>query len=295
MSLKLIATDMDGTLLRDTDKAFDTERFNRIMDAMEEQGIHFVVASGNQLPKLHHYLEGYRARPLTYIAENGAYIADQEKDILISGFSDKTIQQTLAVLDEFPAIGVIISGHQHAYMPTHRAEPIARLIRDHMDFLGADYDKQVDPLTFISRWYPTVRPIDDYADLRDETVVKFALQTRRRETDQILAELINRLPSNVVPVTSGFGAIDLISRGVNKGSALKWLGEQQNIKPEEMIAFGDAANDAEMLSYVGTGIAMDNASPALKASADLVIGNNNDGGVLDYLEEILGISAKHLS
>lgn len=286
MTIKLVATDMDGTLLRD-DKTFDTERFNRILDAMDERGIQFVVASGNQLPKLHHYLDSYRKRPLTYIAENGAYIADQEKDILISGFSEKTVNQVIATLANFPQVGVILSGHKNAYLPIERAEPIASLMKDYLDFLGADYNGDVSAMDFIRTWYPNAVYIDSYDVLSEDTIVKFALQTKRRETAQILAQLIDQLPPNVVPVTSGFGAIDLISRGVNKGSALKWLGEQLNIKPEEMVAFGDAANDAEMLNYVGTGVAMENATPALKATADVVIGHNNDGGVLAYLEEIL--------
>lgn len=291
MPLKLIATDMDGTLLRDHDKAFDIPRFSRIMDVLEEKKIRFVVASGNQLPKLRHYLDEYRGYPITYIAENGAYIADQEKDILVSGFSASTVAEVLDVLADFPQIGVVISGHQSAYLPKERAQPIASLMQDYFDFLGAEYSSKIDPVTFIRTWYPTAVLIDTYAALAGDTIVKFALQTKRHDTEQILAELSERLPSNVVPVTSGFGAIDLISRGVNKGSALKWLSEQWHIDAQDMIAFGDAANDAEMLHFVGRGIAMENATPALKSTADIVIGNNNDGGVLDYLEKILEIES----
>lgn len=99
----------------------------------------------------------------------------------------------------------------------------------------------------------------------------------------VLEQLVDRLPKQAVPVASGFGAIDLVSRGVNKGSALKWFGQQRGIDPADMLAFGDNSNDLEMLQLVGEGVAVDNAIPAVKAAAQTVIGTNHDGAVLTYL------------
>ncbi len=287
MTLRLIATDMDGTLLNDTEKSFDREQFDRVLTELAARDIRLVIASGNQYKKLRHYMEGFHGRGIFYIAENGGYIADDDGDILISGFDARTVQKIVAVLDQFPEIGFIISAHGGAYLMRNRAEPISRMIRAHLDFLGAEVDEEVDYLSFINRFYPGTRLIDSLSELGDDTVVKFALQTRQEDIHRLLQELMDLLPANVVPVASGFGAIDLISRGVNKGSALKWVGEKMGIAPEEMMAFGDNSNDLEMLQYVGEGVAVSNAVPQVRAAADVVIGNNNDGAVLDYIESKL--------
>lgn len=284
MALKLIATDMDGTLLTDSEKTFDHEFFARLLNRMDEHDIQFVVASGNQFPKLLQYMEEFQGKNILYIAENGGYIAREDRDILVSAFSPETVAAVVKVLDCFPDVGFIISAHEGAYLIRERAEPITRIVREHLDFLGAEVPQELDYLSFINRFYPGTRVINSLEEMGDAAVVKFALQTHRRDIDNILKELVKLLPANVVPVASGFGAIDLVVRGVNKGSALKWVGQELGIAADEMIAFGDNSNDLEMLQFVGEGVAMDNAVPQVKAAADTIIGHNNDGAVLTYIE-----------
>lgn len=283
MALKLIATDMDGTLLTDEDKSFDRQLFDQLLSQMDRLGIMFVVASGNQYQKLRQYMDGFHGRGISYIAENGAYIADDEGDILLSGFNPETVGEIVAVLADFPHIGYLISGHQGSYLPRERAEPITALMREHLDFLGAEFPRDLNYVSFINQFYPGVQVVDSLEDIGQDLVVKFALQTRRRDLDVVLEQLVDRLPKQAVPVASGFGAIDLVSRGVNKGSALKWFGQQRGIDPADMLAFGDNSNDLEMLQLVGEGVAVDNAIPAVKAAAQTVIGTNHDGAVLTYL------------
>lgn len=287
MALKLIATDMDGTLLTDADKSFDRELFDSLLKQMDEQGVTFVVASGNQYAKLRQYMNGFHGRGIFYIAENGAYIADDSGDILVSGFKKATVEKIIEVLEDFPQIGYIISAHSGAYLPRDRAGAITKLIREHLEFMGAEMPHEVDYYTFMNRFYPGTKVIESLDEVGEDVVVKFALQTRRRDLELVLKQLVEKLPPEVVPVASGFGAIDLISRGVNKGSALKWLGERQGIDPSEMIAFGDNSNDLEMLKLVGEGIAMENATDLVKSAADTVIGTNEDGAVLTYIQQKL--------
>ena len=75
--------------------------------------------------------------------------------------------------------------------------------------------------------------------------------------------------------------------GVNKATGLKDLCDRLQITPTQIVAFGDSDNDLEMLSFAGTGVAMAHASDELKAVSQRVIGSNNDGAVLDYLESML--------
>lgn len=286
MKTRLFAVDMDGTLLTDS-KTFDHELLDHVLVELNRRNGYFVVATGNQYPKCLEYMKDFRDRGIYFIAENGAYIADGTQDLLISGFADETVTKVLKVLEGFPEIGIVISSHEGAFIPEDRAEVITSIVQEHLDYLGADFPHDIDYLSFINRFYPGTTTIRNYSQLAGKNVVKFALQSHRQDTENLLGRLIDKLPSNVVPVQSGFGAIDLISRGVNKGTALTWLCEKLSVESQEVMAFGDASNDIEMLHFAGTGVAMGNATPAVKTAADIVIGENKDGAVLKYIAETL--------
>lgn len=287
MAIRLFATDMDGTLLRDIDKGFDTDLFESVLTRLSEAGAYFVVATGNQYPKSLHYMEGFTDRGIYFIAENGAYIADGQRDLKVASFDDQTVREVVAVLEDFPEAGVLYSTYGGAYIPEDRAGVISSIVQEHLEHLGSEYAQNFHYLDFMQRFYPGVEPIADAQILEGKKVVKFALTSHRKDTEQLMVRLLERLPENVLPVQSGFGAIDLISRGINKGTALEWLGERLGVKPEEMMAFGDAPNDLEMLRYAGTGVAMGNAAELVKEAADLVIGTNADGAVLKYIDQVL--------
>jgi Cof subfamily protein (haloacid dehalogenase superfamily) len=79
--------------------------------------------------------------------------------------------------------------------------------------------------------------------------------------------------------------LEITDRRATKGQALRWLAEQEGIRPEEVIAFGDGHNDLDMLRYAGMGVAVANARPAVLAVADLVADTNSDDGVAKVIEK----------
>ena len=81
--------------------------------------------------------------------------------------------------------------------------------------------------------------------------------------------------------------LEVLPRGANKGQGVKTLLSQMNIVPEKVMAIGDANNDIEMLKYAGFAVAMGNASDALKAVADEVVGTNDEDGVAQALEKFV--------
>ena len=74
----------------------------------------------------------------------------------------------------------------------------------------------------------------------------------------------------------------------NKGDGLMQLSRILELKPEQVMAFGDGGNDITMLKQAGMGIAMGNASPAAKASADYIGPSNTEDGVALVLEALVG-------
>lgn len=86
---------------------------------------------------------------------------------------------------------------------------------------------------------------------------------------------------------SGNAWIDAMQPGVSKASGIAQLAEHYGIGRDEVMAFGDSMNDYEIIRFVGTGCAMENARPALKAVADRVVGCNRDHAVQQELRRVL--------
>jgi len=81
--------------------------------------------------------------------------------------------------------------------------------------------------------------------------------------------------------------VELFAQGSSKGEGVAWLLEQMGIAPEAQLAVGDGDNDLEMLGMEGIGVAMGNARPSVKASADFVVRSNEEAGVAEVLERFV--------
>lgn len=284
-SPRLVAADMDGTLLTDA-KTFDTDRFERILQRLQARGIRFVVASGNTYAKLTQYMRGFEGRGIIYIAENGAYIRDDNGEIAVHRFAAADIPRVWQVIDSLPHIGVIICTTEGLFLPESREEAIARIFEDFFTNQGKEIPEGMSPYSFVSLFYPGAEKISGYEQVRG-LPIKISLQTLKDDTYTVLETLRRELPAGVSAVSSGFGAIDLVRTGVNKGVGLADLCNSLQIDPRQVLAFGDGDNDTEMLEFAGAGIAMEQAPESLRRVANTTIGSHNDGAVLNYLEELL--------
>ncbi|WP_179394829.1 Cof-type HAD-IIB family hydrolase [Lacticaseibacillus absianus] len=259
---QLFATDMDGTFLR-ADMTYDRERFSRLYAKMQAQGIRWVVASGNQVYQLRSFFTDY---PETlFVAENGAYLGTTTEELAVHHFSDEAVAAILPIVSALPDVNFLVCGAESAY--TLATTP-------------ADY------VTFARQYYHRLLVVDRYEDVHDR-ILKFALTCPPAQTDALVAELKTALGAWAEPTSSGHGDIDLIQPGLHKAAGLAELGGMLDIPLSAMCAFGDGGNDLEMLREVGTGVAMANATPAVKAVADVITGTNADAGVLQYMEHVL--------
>ncbi|HEY6932878.1 MAG TPA: HAD-IIB family hydrolase, partial [Marmoricola sp.] len=86
---------------------------------------------------------------------------------------------------------------------------------------------------------------------------------------------------------SGAPFVEVLPRGVSKAWGLARLCEHLGLDPAEVVAFGDAPNDAEMLAWAGCGVAVANAAPESRAAADEVTASNDEDGVAMVLERLL--------
>ncbi|MEV7908676.1 HAD family hydrolase, partial [Streptomyces anulatus] len=141
----------------------------------------------------------------------------------------------------------------------------------------------------------TVRPdAATVAGLPSETAVLTSLPCAKllalhpRMDPDILQEAVHGLVGELVTPThsSGRAMIEMSARGVTKASALAALAEGRDIRPSEVIAFGDMPNDLPMLRWAGTSYAVANAHSEVLAAVDHVTAANNDDGVAKVLETL---------
>ncbi|WP_411843406.1 Cof-type HAD-IIB family hydrolase [Salinicoccus sp. HZC-1] len=261
MSIKLIAVDMDGTFLNDT-KEYDRERFSELYLKMKEQGIKFVVASGNQYYQLKSFY-GDIQDEISYVAENGAFVVDRGEEVSSVSIPKDHVEAVTEEISKNDKLSTIVCGKESAYVLDHVTEEYFKMIQ---------------------KFYRRLKRVKSFDDI-DDQVLKFALSCPKEDTDGLKDFLEDILGEYITPVSSGHGSIDLIVPGHHKANGIRELQKRWHIKDEETMAFGDGGNDIEMLSHVQYGFAMENATEEVKQIAEYSAPSNNMNGVLEIIDQ----------
>jgi len=254
MSFKLVALDVDGTLIDDENRI--TRRTSETIREVCRRGARIVLCTGrapaSTLPLLRELgLEG------AMITHNGAATVDSRGPTLLHEYAFD--------------VGLV-----DGLIEFCRAEGV------HLDFNTA-FSLYVENLSEEARevyrkYY--IEPID-VGDLRRvrEPLVKITLYAGKDVLDRLVAKWPVIGDPTLRPIRSDEYFIDLMHVRASKGNALKALAEQWGISPSEIIAIGNYYNDLDMLQYAGVGIAMGNAPDEVKKMADDVTASNNEDGV----------------
>lgn len=274
---KIIAFDLDGTLLRD-DKSIPEENLRALRWAAE-RGAQLVPATGRIFRGIPDTL---RELPFLryYILSNGAALYDSREDRLLYR-GDVPLALALECYAWLDTLPVIYDCYQHeqGWMSRHMLEAAPPYFALEPEVLKMLYGlrKGVDDLK------ETLRE-------RGEDLQKLQMFFRPEDEalrQQTLLELPRRFPG-LVATTSVKNNIEVNSVNAGKGRALRALCEVLGVPVSESLAFGDGSNDIEMLRAAGLGVAMANAEAAVKAAADRVTLSNEDCGVARTIYELLG-------
>ncbi|KXT85713.1 Hydrolase in cluster with beta-lactamase (HAD superfamily) [Streptococcus sp. DD11] len=271
MAVKLIATDMDGTLL-DQNGQLDLPRLTAAVDRLEERQIRFVIATGNEMPRMR-LLLGDLTERLTLVVANGARIFHKNQLIAGSFWAPELVDESLAYFagreQELHLVvttsqgGFVQEGTQFPLIEKVMTKDMAQLFYRRMHFLPRLQEHAFTDVLKMSM-------------MVEETAA--AEQTRR----------INRhFAGRLSAVTSGYGAIDILQSGVHKAWGLRQLMQRWGIQAEEIMAFGDSENDLEMLELAGISYAMANGEDKVKQAAQHMAPANSQAGVLQVLESFL--------
>lgn len=258
-TIRLIATDMDGTLLNSKKQM----PAGFIPWVKAHPHIRTVIASGRQYYTLARDFAEI-ADQLLFVAENGGLVFEHGEILYANPMRDEDILATLDMAEKFANVTPILCGAKSAYM---------RHTAPHIEAQGHTYYAR---MTFTENLRACVGT---------DTIVKLALFV-----DDFGAESLYRrltAPNDRLElVLSGDSWIDVDNRSVSKGSAMAAIQQKLNIAPAHCAAFGDYLNDYTLLQACGESYCMANGHPDLKAIAKYIAPSCDEEGVMQILETL---------
>ncbi len=258
--IKLIASDLDGTLL-DDEKNIPPD-FYEVLDMLSEKGIRFVVASGRTFDAVDHlFKEEYRDK-MDYICDNGAGIYLAGKPAGTTPLDRKTFIELLDACERIGGLKVLVCTESGTYhLP---GDPV---------FEG-----------YVAKFYKNHFPISDLR-LINNTVFKLAVcdesGTERHGKPALDAIMGDKLNVQV----SGQIWMDVMGAGVSKGAALRELQRMTGVTPDETMAFGDYFNDVDMLLAAKMSFCPENGHKEVKKLCRHIARSNNEYGVTRAIRE----------
>lgn len=262
--IKLIVSDMDGTLLNDEKKI--APGFYDLLPQLKEKGVRFVVASGRQYPSLKLDFAEH-IQDVTVIAENGAFVVEDGKELYFRGMDQSQLTKCLDLIGEMPDVEPLLCAKYCAYTSS----------RELYELLAAP------------KFHYEMRLVDSLYGITEGVTKVSLIKHSGTGAEACYQKLAPLLPEDVTLVVSGEGCLDTGLKGVHKGAAVAQLQKMWNITPEETVVFGDQCNDVEMFQQASFSYAMENAAPQVRAQARFVAGSNNDGAVVKVIRKLLAL------
>lgn len=260
--IKLVASDMDGTLL-DDDSHVPEETF-ALVRALSERGVRFVASSGRRYGTLRWMFEP--------VADQIDYVGSLGTQVYADGrLLDREVFSTIAVMRLFETCQMFDCLHLALYDDTH-----TYLLNDQSAYLR-ELDKDLPDAICV---FDPPSP--------DVSIIKAAICCDRPDQIMDMAYVLERELSHWFTfLPSGSRWIDVTPRHVSKATGLEQVMRYWGIERDEVVAFGDSMNDYAMLRYVGHPYVMANARYAVKQVAQRVIGTNSEHAVQATMREIL--------
>jgi Cof subfamily protein (haloacid dehalogenase superfamily) len=261
--IRLIATDMDGTLVDDEKQIHD--ELWPLIDELRERGITFCPASGRQYHNLRQQFEAV-ADELVFVAENGTYVVARGEEISSDCLALGVAQDVVRRVRGIPEAGAVLCGKRSAYI--ERRDP------PFVDHVG--------------RYYARLQVVGDLLEVTTDDVLKVAVYDFV-SAEHNTAPRLTGLGATPQVVVSGAHWVDVLSLTANKGQAVRRVQEALGVTRDQTMVFGDFLNDLEMMDAATYSFAMANAHPLLKERARWVAPANNANGVVRTIRTVLGL------
>jgi Cof subfamily protein (haloacid dehalogenase superfamily) len=267
-TIRLIATDIDGTLLNSRSEL--SERAEKALKAAIEQDVQIVLATGKTFHSGHYVINKAKLNtPGIYVQGTVTYNSDGT--IRTQQTLDTTVaRQAITFAEDRGYVVSVYSGtrilvrkmHERIqYLAEHYHEPVPEAVGPLQNILGTI---PVNKVLFVS-------PGDDGRRMR---ALRWQLNAQLDGAARLLQAGVPDM-------------LEMLPPGASKGAALRALLKELRIDPSQVMAIGDAENDLEMIQMAGVGVAVGNAEQALKDTAKYTVASNNDDGFAEAVERFV--------
>ena len=265
MKYKLMAVDIDGTLLNDSGEL--TENTKNAIRQWVDKGLIFTVASGRPIQGI----EGLNKTlnlDVPFITYNGAMVVmGKSKQVLYEQKLSRIDAEEIIKLGEKYNVTIMIWKDNELYVPT--------------------LNERVNKYKIISGVEPII--INNMEQLIENGVTKILWYDEVEKIEQYKNEIGRYLSDNVNFHPSRPYFMEFVDKNASKAIAMERLGQYYGIKQSEMIAVGDGFNDLSMIEYAGLGVAMANSPDEVKERADYITLSNEEDGAAHVIHEFIDI------
>lgn len=273
---KLIAVDMDGTLLR-SDKSLDPDTIQDVEEA-SKQGIQVVYSTGRAVPELEAYVRQLPCMRYA-VALSGALVYDfQEREsVFCRMLSGEYIREIISVAGRYDAMAHLLAENESIV----RVDQVSHMSDFHMGIYQSmflELTRKVDDMWAEAKCHDAIPKVNVY----------FRSPKDRAEGYEALKHL---------PLSFAFAegaSLEMNAAGVTKASGLQALAQRLGISMAETVGIGDADNDRAMLEAVGLSVAMANGAKDIKAMCDAVTDDNDHNGVGKAIREYCALKTEEI-
>lgn len=268
MTIRLIAIDLDGTLLKDN---LTISKASKIaIQKAVEQGIKVVICTGRPEPGI-----------LPYIAELGLSKKDDYTITYNGGLLRRTDTKEIIIRHQ-----LTIEDYRNIYAETKQLNVRHHMISD--DGIATD-DKSISKYTVheadISRTGILVKGLDEYPD--DFIVSKVLWSDDEEVLDRALEQIDPSFYDKYSILRSEPFYLEFLNKNASKGKTVRELASILDISLDQVMAIGNANNDFDMVKEAGIGVAVANSTPELKDVADYISSSNEEDGVAQAIHKFV--------
>lgn len=260
--IKLIVSDVDGTLAEDGSPSLNPELFEVILK-LREKGLQVVIASGRPWASVQNAFLPVKEK-IFYVSNNGAYVGCYGRCLYAYAIERDIVNRIISKVRTHPDLELVYAGVNGDYVET-KNEELCRWLVDSYKF--------------------NLNRVDDLMAV-DEPCVKISIY-KPEGIEEAAGDIYEEFKDEVKMACAGDMWMDCMAREVNKGRAVKTIQESLGITPEETMAFGDQLNDIEMLDRAYYSFAVANAREEVRKAARFQADANVNNGVLKILKQLL--------
>ena len=259
--VKLVVTDMDGTLLNN--KSQVSKNFFDLYAQLKKHNIHFVAASGRQYYSIANKLHTIKDE-IFIVAENGGLTTNKSQELFSVKLPQRKVHDILPILRNTDDVYTVLCGKRSAYIETRNEQFISKF----------------------NEYYSTYEIVDDLTMVNDDDFFKIAFY-HFESSEKFIYPVIKHLGDDLQIKISGENWLDISSFEANKGNSIRFIQNKLGITKEETMVFGDYNNDLEMLEEAYFSYSMGNAHSNVKKIARFNTKSNEEGGVEFILKKLL--------